>query len=79
MRRLAHANIAILFAASAVNAVELTESRYDELLESLRPKPTELWRTIPWKISLVEAQNAATKANKPIFIWAMDGHPLGCT
>lgn len=41
--------------------------------------PDEPWRTIPWKISLIEAQNLAAGSRKPIFIWAMDGHPLGCT
>jgi hypothetical protein len=39
----------------------------------------EPWRSIPWKISLVEAQQVAVEERKPIFIWAMDGHPLGCT
>jgi hypothetical protein len=28
---------------------------------------------------LLEAQRIAAEAKKPIFIWAMDGHPLGCT
>ena len=37
------------------------------------------WRTIPWKISLLEARALAAKEQKPLFIWAMDGHPLGCT
>jgi hypothetical protein len=39
----------------------------------------ETWRTIPWKVSLIEAQAIAVRDRKPIFIWAMDGHPLGCT
>ncbi len=37
------------------------------------------WRTIPWEIDLVDAQKMAVEQSKPIFIWAMDGHPLGCT
>jgi len=28
---------------------------------------------------VLDAQAAATREGKPIFIWAMDGHPLGCT
>ena len=39
----------------------------------------EPWRTIPWETSLIEAQNIAARENKPLFIWAMDGHPLACT
>ena len=30
------------------------------------------------KVSLVEAQNLAAKEKKPLFIWSMDGNPLGC-
>ncbi|MEM7559432.1 MAG: hypothetical protein AAF394_09930 [Planctomycetota bacterium] len=58
---------------------ELTAEKCDTLLAELQPKSDALWRTIPWKTSLLEAQKAAAKENKPIFIWAMDGHPLGCT
>jgi len=28
---------------------------------------------------VLDAQAAAAREGKPIFIWAMDGHPLGCT
>lgn len=38
-----------------------------------------LWRSIPWNISLIKGQNLAAERKQPIFIWAMDGHPLGCT
>jgi hypothetical protein len=55
------------------------DAKFQELHQSLQPRPDELWRTIPWKTSVLDAQQAAVKENKPIFIWAMDGHPLGCT
>jgi len=57
---------------------ELTEATFRKLHKQLRPGD-EPWRTIPWKISLLNAQKTAAKEKKPIFIWAMDGHPLGCT
>lgn len=57
----------------------LTEKRFLELHEQLQPAADELWRTIPWRISLLNAQQIAIAERKPIFIWAMDGHPLGCT
>ena len=57
----------------------LTTEKCDRLLAELQPKSDALWRMIPWKTSLLEAQKAAAEENKPIFIWAMDGHPLGCT
>jgi hypothetical protein len=58
---------------------ELTDAEFKRLHEQLQPAADEPWRTIPWKISLLDAQKAAAKEKKPIFIWAMDGHPLGCT
>ena len=64
--------------ATAASADELTHERFSELHAELQPGD-EPWRTIPWKIDLLDAQRAAAKQRKPIFIWAMDGHPLGCT
>lgn len=60
------------------SAEKLTENRFRELHRQLQPGD-EPWRTIPWKIDLLDAQRTAAAARKPIFIWAMDGHPLGCT
>ena len=56
-----------------VNSVQVAET---EMLNRIQGA-LEGW--IPWKISLREAQRAAVSEKKPIFIWAMDGHPLGCT
>ncbi|MEM9646475.1 MAG: hypothetical protein AAF989_15900 [Planctomycetota bacterium] len=63
----------------SVLAEELTDEKYSELLEEVRPKNDEPWRTIPWKIDLLNAQQTSVREAKPLFIWAMDGHPLGCT
>ena len=57
----------------------LTEQRFRQLHKQLQPAADELWRTIPWRTSLLDAQRRAITEKKPIFIWAMDGHPLGCT
>lgn len=67
-----------LLAASSGFA-ELDKSDFETLHESLKPDSTESWRQIPWRISLLEGQRVAAAEGKPIFIWAMDGHPLGCT
>jgi hypothetical protein len=34
---------------------------------------------IPWRTSLWEARQEAARLGKPILLWEMDGHPLGCT
>ena len=37
------------------------------------------WLQIGWKASLWEARKEAAAKGKPILLWEMDGHPLGCT
>ena len=58
---------------------EITDADFARLHKELRPAKDETWRTIPWKTSVLDAQQEAGEQQKPIFIWAMDGHPLGCT
>lgn len=55
------------------------EARFAALQEQLTPDPKAPWRSIAWQTSLLRAQRLAAAENKPMFIWAMDGHPLGCT
>lgn len=50
------------------------------LLQFLRPRPEELrWQEIPWETDLWVARRRAAAEQKPIFLWAMNGNPLGCT
>ncbi len=65
--------------SSPLAAETLTDARFRELLAEIQPAADEPWRTIPWKTDVLDAQRNAAEANLPIFIWAMDGHPLGCT
>ena len=39
----------------------------------------EKWAQIPWQTNLWEARRLAAAEGKPILLWEMDGHPLGCT
>jgi hypothetical protein len=66
--------LSILLSQSGV----LTAEEFRALHERLKAPVDEAWRKIPWKVSLVEAQNQAVRERKPIFIWSMDGNPLGC-
>jgi hypothetical protein len=63
----------------SAGSAEVTGDEFNQFKKECRAAFDEPWRTIPWKISLLEAQNLAARERKPIFIWAMDGHPLGCT
>ena len=71
--------ILALLATIAPPGDGLTEAEFKKLHAEIRPADDAPWRTIPWQISLLEAQADAARQKKPIFIWAMDGHPLGCT
>jgi hypothetical protein len=45
-------------------------------------KPTEndlLWTSIPWQNSFQEGLAEAREQQKPMLLWVMNGHPLGCT
>ena len=37
------------------------------------------WREIPWLASFADGLDAAHEQEKPLLLWAMNGHPLGCT
>jgi Ni/Co efflux regulator RcnB len=70
--------IAALVTVAAAFAAPFTEAEFHRLHAELQPPTEEAWRSIPWKTSLLDAQATAAREAKPIFIWAMDGHPLGC-
>ena len=57
---------------------QISQEQFLKLQTELSPDKDEAWKSIPWKVSVLEAQKVATKSKKPIFIWAMDGHPLAC-
>jgi len=57
---------------------KISDEEFSKLHKSLLPQEA-LWKTVPWQTPLLKAQNIAAREKKPIFIWSMDGHPLGCT
>jgi hypothetical protein len=51
-----------------------------DLIAVISPAPEEqAWLSIPWETDLTAARRKAAELNRPIFLWEMDGHPLGCT
>src|SRR5262245_60988570 len=64
--------------ALPANPLDLNEKTYAALRDYILPKPQELrWQQIPWRATWADALAAAKKENKPIYVWAMNGHPLG--
>ena len=73
--------LSLLLAACALGtAPELSDETFEQIAEAIRPRDAELaFLKIGWRESFHTAVNEARKANRPILLWAMNGHPLGCT
>lgn len=71
--------LVVLQPCAGTGSTEITEAEFRRLHAQIRPPKGALWRSVPWKLSLIDAQQIAAAKQKPLFIWAMDGHPLGCT
>ena len=57
----------------------LTQAESAAVLKAVRPAEGEdAYAQVPWLTSLWEARQKAAKEGKPILLWEMDGHPLGC-
>jgi hypothetical protein len=58
----------------------LSPARFAALHAAVAPKGEgERWTEIPWMTDLNAARAASAREGKPLFMWIMDGHPLGCT
>jgi hypothetical protein len=82
MYRLAGLLISLLavLPAFARAAEPIPPAEFDHLRAVIRPKEEEAaWAKIPWRVDLSQARREAAAAGKPILLWEMDGHPLGCT
>ena len=66
-------------AAARADGPGLTDAEYTSALKAVRPAAGEdRYAQIPWQTSLWEARRTAATEGKPILLWEMDGHPLGC-
>jgi hypothetical protein len=52
----------------------------DERIQEVLPTAAEeKWLQIPWRTNLMKARVDAQAQGKPLFMWIMNGSPLGCT
>lgn len=72
--------LAVALAAQEERAPVLDRSTFDTLWQHVVPKDDELaWQRIPWIGTLAAAVVQAHATDRPILLWAMNGHPLACT
>ncbi|MCH8806974.1 MAG: hypothetical protein IH986_12905 [Planctomycetes bacterium] len=75
-RESAHASTA----APAPGRFELDDGNFAAWRAHLQPRPAELaWLRIPWLTTLGDGIVRADAQTKPLLLWVMNGHPLGCT
>ena len=76
------------FYAAHFDTVEINNSFYRlpkaetfaKWRDHIRPKAAEVsWEEVPWRATLWDAVVEAQGKEKPILLWAMNGHPLACT
>jgi hypothetical protein len=56
---------------------ELSDRTFAQWRDRLRPE--SCLATVDWLPTLWDGVIAGQKEDKPILLWAMNGHPLGCT
>lgn len=58
----------------------LEDQTFAVLQAYILPRPEELrWQEVPWRTTFWKAVQEAQATDKPILLWAMNGHPLACT
>ncbi len=75
--------IATLFALvgfAPIQAIEPTANNFRSWLKFIQPSAQELrYKEIGWRNEFWPAVLEAKKLGRPVLLWTMNGHPLGCT
>ncbi len=67
-------------ASDAPITPSLNEQSFALLRDFICPTTEELrWQQVGWRSTFWEAVQEAQTTDKPILLWAMNGHPLACT
>jgi len=57
----------------------LSWTTYDQVRDHVLPSADEeRWAEIPWRGTFWDGIQEARKQDRPVLLWAMNGHPLGC-
>ena len=71
---------AISDTAAPFSGPALNEQTFAQLRNLICPTPEEVrWQDVSWRTTFWDAVQEAQATDKPILLWAMNGHPLACT
>lgn len=72
--------IALLLLLGQVQAAEPNAQNFQQWLTFIQPDAKEqAYKEISWRNKLAPAIDEAQELGRPILLWTMNGHPLGCT
>ena len=58
----------------------LDDTSFATWCDRIRIRDSELvWEQLPWYVTYHEGLEQAGAEGKPLLLWVMNGHPLGCT
>jgi len=70
----------LLSLSQAAPAQDFVAAAFERVLAAILPKPDEVgWCSVPWHTELRSALLEAGDQQRPVLLWAMNGHPLGQT
>lgn len=65
---------------SSPETPRLNADNFQKWLEFIRPSESEgTYEQIGWRNKFWPAVEEARRLGRPILLWTMNGHPLGCT
>ena len=72
--------LALLFVTAPTSGRPSDSPDLEQKIAAVLPTPQEdAFLKIPWRLNLLTARSEAARTGKPLFIWSMNGHPLGHT
>jgi hypothetical protein len=80
MMRLLSALLLLVPLSAVFNAEELTDKNYERIRTHILPdEDEEAWLKVDWRATFWDGVIDAQKEDKPIMLFAMNGHPFACT
>ena len=74
------ATLVVALADARGPSAELNDKTFASWRDRIRPKAAErCFETVRWLPTFWDGVMTAQKEDKPILLWAMNGHPLACT